>query len=800
MTTTLKKFDDAYATMTVAAYEPLVLKWISGYFLCNVASVMAWRANKSQYIDLDKAFTTARALMVKTPRPQYPETLKDTELAERKEKSPVVNTIGQPLAAAEVKEAKIAGFPNAVAVGERIHPRGVLKVHLDSDRDISVSGSPELEVKTLPTFISGTVGSVAKDFDFNKAESQIFNAMVEAAKTAIISQESISKSISSSLRAIGIYQYLPLLKIEEALSPIGVAHFYKQYYFNSEEGFGPIEEAFTIAPKETLEVVYEKTRKQTHEEIVEIGSEVINEEAEEVKNLDEVSDKVSNMIQRDTSASMSADVSGGIGVWSFGASAGASIAASSQRSTESISRRLKEVTKRASERITKTYSIKTRDIEEITEVNLTRRVISNDGAEPISYGLRRILRRVQVKIQDLGPRLVWQLYVQAPGSGLARSRFVHFREAEPISVPEIPPGVPPRPKGGTDTGSTSSEVAWSSSKETYYVTVVIQTGADRIVTGVSIDSITDLEGGGKGDTAPSPRNDVQWNPEWDESTRTYSVNIGILPGDAFSVSIDYTYSWDPSQAVLDEWENQRQQAVAAITQELMEEQFEREKTLITERSKIRKRPANELRQEERYEVINRMVSEIFGRGDDPSEPAPLEIEYFHRYFDIGGMFIYTHPSWWKPRYSSVSTNFQRPAYEITAESETAPLGSSLGWLIQLDGDNRRNEFLNSPWLRICLPMRPGRERETIQWLAKHVEGEVGYDINASPLRDMLIEIETRRNLENSLGRNGPEYVTVDSTVGAPEDPLKPECVFPIVDEFYVTVPTDGFVFDELKLE
>ena len=137
-----------------------------------------------------------------------------------------------------------------------------------------------------------------------------------------------------------------------------------------------------------------------------------------------------------------------------------------------------------------------------------------------------------------------------------------------------------------------------------------------------------------------------------------------------------------------------------------------------------------LRREERYEVMNRMVSYLFGRGDDPSEPTPLEIEYFHRYFDIDAIFTYTHPSWWKPRFASKTIGIEREAYEITAESEPAPLGSSLGWLIQLDGDRRRNEFINSPWARICIPMRVGREREAIQWLAKHLEGDVGYNINA----------------------------------------------------------------------
>jgi hypothetical protein len=263
--------------------------------------------------------------------------------------------------------------------------------------------------------------------------------------------------------------------------------------------------------------------------------------------------------------------------------------------------------------------------------------------------------------------------------------------------------------------------------------------------------------------------------------------------------VAYSYTWDPSEAVIAAWEAVRQAAVATATEEALTRQFEQSKALITERSKIKSRPANDLRQEERYEVMNRMVSYLFGRGDDPSEPTPLEIEYFHRYFDIDAIFTYTHPSWWKPRFSSKNVGLQRDAYEITAESEPAPLGSSLGWLMQLDGDRRRNEFLNSPWARVCIPMRAGREREAIGWLSAHLEGDVGYDVNAGPLSGLIKDIEKYRSREDALGMNGADYVTVDSTPGAPADPAKPEGVYPVIEEFDVTMPTEGFVYDELKV-
>jgi hypothetical protein len=68
----------------------------------------------------------------------------------------------------------------------------------------------------------------------------------------------------------------------------------------------------------------------------------------------------------------------------------------------------------------------------------------------------------------------------------------------------------------------------------------------------------------------------------------------------------------------------------------------------------------------------------------------------------------------------------RNNYLITEDSEPAPLGASIGWLIQLDGDNHRNAFLNSPWVKAVVPIRPGKERDALQWLkSRGVEGVEG---------------------------------------------------------------------------
>jgi hypothetical protein len=108
------------------------------------------------------------------------------------------------------------------------------------------------------------------------------------------------------------------------------------------------------------------------------------------------------------------------------------------------------------------------------------------------------------------------------------------------------------------------------------------------------------------------------------------------------------------------------------------------------------------------------------------------------------MLYFVAPEWWMPRRRRGGLDLKakvmdqkfavaddevvkwggekRPDnYRITEDSAAAKVGSSLGWLLQLDGDNLRNAFLNAPWVKAVIPIRPGRERAALNWL-RAIEG------------------------------------------------------------------------------
>ena len=204
---------------------------------------------------------------------------------------------------------------------------------------------------------------------------------------------------------------------------------------------------------------------------------------------------------------------------------------------------------------------------------------------------------------------------------------------------------------------------------------------------------------------------------------------------------------------------------------------------------VESRRFEDLREEERIVVYRSLIQDMLTKDipmpDDRTRHVVAEL--LNTIFDIDKMLYFVAPEWWRPRlhrgrqalggirvpgeteaaapagaetvYGQVKAQASKNVisqvfkqgegkqitpmdtvawggtdedradnYYITEESEPAKLGSSLGWLLQLDGDNLRNAFLNAPWVKAVIPIRPGKERAAINWLQRvHVEGTDGLD-------------------------------------------------------------------------
>ncbi len=311
------------------------------------------------------------------------------------------------------------------------------------------------------------------------------------------------------------------------------------------------------------------------------------------------------------------------------------------------------------------------------------------------------------------------------------------------------------------------------------------------------------------------------------------------------------------------------------------------KDRVTKASKIRTRDSAELREEERIVVYRRLIQEMLMHGitlpDDRTRHVVAEL--INSMFDVDKMLYFVAPEWWRPRlhrsrqqlgespaprkpnfstatagvsvsvaqkaYSkkagyaigntaAVSANVmsastvgwggvndaERDNYYITDESEPAKLGSSLGWLLQLDGDNMRNAFLNAPWVKAVIPIRPGKEEAAINWL-KGVEGMNGItddvvyhasspdekDINGNPLDgqkmiDVLMDLAKKIKKKYQEGIetgkypkqdevSDPALVDPDSVVtSTPIDRVYEHGFFPLEGSFRLNVGKNYEIFDQ----
>lgn len=180
------------------------------------------------------------------------------------------------------------------------------------------------------------------------------------------------------------------------------------------------------------------------------------------------------------------------------------------------------------------------------------------------------------------------------------------------------------------------------------------------------------------------------------------------------------------------------------------------RNLVKTVSGITPRSSADLRAEERHAVFRQLYQQL---TQIPMADQYITAEYIRELFDVDEMLYFVDPDYYlakpapppasqlptvavpsfdpnDPLADATITSWPRRGfaqsrtndYLITEDSQPAPLGESLGWTIQLDGDERRNEFLNAAWVKAVLPVHPGRELDALAWLMnENVEGENGLD-------------------------------------------------------------------------
>lgn len=578
----------------------------------------------------------------------------------------------------------------------------------------------------------------------------------------------------------------PKKDIEDvSLSPLGIVHLFRQYFFEFDTFLGTPVGHIWLSPGASVELIETTSRRTLTERGVEVGEESMEKMETSASEKNELSEAVKQDNRNDTKLGITSTVSQSWATGSATVTASLNMDRTQQVARENAHKRMREQSEKRSAEIRKSYKSTFKTVTEVTDTSSKRYVLANNTNRLINYEMRRKMRQVGVQVQDVGTYLSWQTFVDDPGQALGLANLVHI--AKPADLMPQPNqkkfGIPPRliksfevhevwdydghRRNHLDLGYIPLDtVPLPFDVEPGYEIEYPAEG--RLPLGIR--SITGEDAGGQ-----------RWN-FIGRLVGASQIQVGVIaaPGGLkFDERIDYMLVGElalvptaAEKARIEAANAQIDADAAAATREherATQAAFHAAaKERIEQASRIKPRKFEDLRDEERTVVYRALIKELLTKDfyylpktEENQEIRHVLSELLDSIFDIDKMLYFVAPEWWKPRkhasqylgkptlkvlgknrpgvqgvlgnelITNWSDNQVRPDnYYITSESEPARLGSSLGWGVQLDGDDHRNAFLNAPWVKAVIPIRPGKELSAMNWLKQvEVEGAAELDKN-----------------------------------------------------------------------
>jgi len=641
------------------------------------------------------------------------------------------------------------------------------------------------------------------------------------------------------------------------LSPIGIVHLYREYFFEFDSFLGPPVGHVWLSPGGTVELIEVSTRKTLTEKTFEQSLETTTKSETAVTVQDDIADAVKEDNRDNIKFGFTNTASYSAAVFSDTATADLSIDHTKATSRETTHKQMRQQSEKLSSEIKRNFKTTFKTSTEITDTSSKRYVIQNTTDKLVNYELRRKMRKVGVQVQDIGVSLCWHTFVDDPGREIGIAKLVHIGEP-PELADLVQPDAPPIPTAqaqevsisipfvGIDTDDTDNAYTDGTETEVGLLdsTEHIQADFDQKVTfatpGFTLAAV-DLDPQGT-DAKLSVRN---LQSAEGSSAASFTIHIDYVNWNGQNqIPTKVTLHWDPSQSVRDALTEQYNARMADYNNEKARRYKEAFYAAARERiklaSEITPRPSEDLREEERTVVYRALISQLMSVGTHQSKHVISEL--VRSIFDVDKMLYFVAPEWWAPRLHRsaqhlgeeptaattppvggvvIGTGFSRVKlsaafagllgklpgvvstfggaqrgtsitaenivdwggakelnrdnYYITEDSTPAKLGASLGWLLQLDGDNLRNAFLNSPWVKAVIPIRIGKERAALNWLQQaHVEGVDGLDAAyvAAPDDPPELQSTTVRGALDALIDKIQEFDRKSRTpiIGNPADP------------------------------
>jgi hypothetical protein len=656
------------------------------------------------------------------------------------------------------------------------------------------------------------------------------------------------------------------------LSPIGIVHLFRQYFFEFDSFLGSPVGHIWLTPGSTVELIEISTRKTIVEKTLEMQTESIIKTEKSVTDQDEISEAVKEDNKNDTKFGANVNASQN---WVWGSaneSSSFDMNKTQQTAREQTHKHMRQQSEKLSTEIRKNYKSTFKTITEVTDTTSKRYVLTNGGTELVNYELRRKMRQVGVQVQDIGTYLCWQTYVDEPGKNLGVAKLMHIAKSPELDKIPQPEQIVPQQSFnekvniqiafvGLDTDD--NDQAYTDGSETevaaaFDATEHIESNFPQKATckeaNYYLESIS-LQPQGA-DVKASIRDFVV---NTNSNSSSFTVHLDYVNfHEQNTINIEATLNWKPNQdenAIKTENQKRLGKFTATLENEYKKSFVEAAQERIKIASNIQPRPYEDLREEERIVVYRKLIQEML--APDKIIPQPdfrtrhIVSELINSIFDVDKMLYFVAPEWWRPKqhyHQSFGTakptgnigkdglpemlpdltnnitdenivgwgginEMRENNYYITENSSPAKLGSSLGWLLQLDGDNLRNAFLNAPWVKAVIPIRPGKEKAALNWL-QQVEGMNGItpaDIYSGTepelqgktmfeVLNILAEKIQEKHKESNTTHDIPDpdnpTDTANTVSATPVDKVYEHGFYPLQGGFRSNVGTDFEIFDQ----
>jgi hypothetical protein len=571
------------------------------------------------------------------------------------------------------------------------------------------------------------------------------------------------------------------------LSPLGIVHLFRQYFFEFDTFLGTPTGHVWLAPGSTVELIEISTRRTLTEKTYETAFESITKTEKSTTDQDEISEAIKQDNKDDLKMGITTTVNQSWGTGSASATASLNMDKTQQVGRENTHKKMREQTTKLSSEIRENFKSTFKTVTEVTDTMSKRYVISNNSNDLQNYELRRKMRQVGVQVQDIGSYLCWETFVDEPGEQLGLANLIHIaKPADLIPEPIISDTPPPPDK--LQTFTTTAVWDFGDTRKYNYPGLGFV-----LCTTYQVPPAPDGYELRKADF-PGGFIDIRYISHSGEDSQNQiylfrgkftpdfqQIEIGVVTGPGgieWDERIDFVVggalTFVPtaaSLAAIKDTNDKRKAAGTAIQAENIKKQNEAFLNAAKERielaSNIKKRNYEDLREEERIIVYRNLIEDLMTAHhykNITNQSRHVLSELINSIFDIDKMLYFVAPEWWKPRKKSSqfiganehqritadtlvnwSDNVSRADnYLITDKSQPTPMGSSLGWLIQLDADKLRNAFLNAPWVKAVIPIRPGKEQAAINWLQNvNVEGSDGLDAAYAAPQAELDEIRAK---------------------------------------------------------